>query len=84
MLGSRKNTPLFGFCQTYNLKGNIRPTGYNEEKWHWSFLPLSRAFTQEYKKIITEEDIKGFLGDENVSALNLINNYVLAINPECL
>ncbi len=79
-----KNTPLFGFCQTYNLKGNIRPTGYNEEKWHWSFLPLSRAFTQEYKKIITEEDIKGFLGDENVSALNLINNYVLAINPECL
>ena len=29
-----KNAPLFGFCQTYNLKGSVRPTGYNEEKWH--------------------------------------------------
>ena len=79
-----KNASLFGFCQTYNLKGSTRPTGYNEEKWHWSYLPLSKTFTQEYKNLIKDEDIEGFLGDENVPNLNLIDNYILGINPDCL
>ena len=78
------NAPSFGFCQTYTIKGQERPTGYNEEKWHWSYLPLSQNFTEEYKRLIKDEDIKGFLGDEYSSQLNLINNYVLGINPDCL
>jgi hypothetical protein len=80
----KKNAPLFGFCQTYNLKGSLRATGYNEEKWHWSYLPLSVNFTEEYKRLVKDEDIKGFMGDEYVSEENLINNYVLSINPECI
>lgn len=79
-----KNAPLFGFCQPYNLKGTARPTGYNEEKWHWSYLPLAKTFTQEYKSLIKEEDITGFLGDENVLGQDLINDYVLGINSDCL
>jgi len=79
-----KNAPLFGFCQPYNLKGTGRPTGYNEEKWHWSYLPLSKTFTEEYKNLIKNEDIKGFLGDKYVPNLNLINDNVLGINPNCL
>ncbi len=79
-----ENASLFGFCQTYNPKGPGRQTGYNEEKWHWSYLPLSRNFTQEYKKLIKSEDIEGFLGDEYVAEENLINNYVLSINPDCI
>ena len=79
-----KNAPSFGFCQTYTLKGSIRPTGYNEEKWHWSYLPLSRTFTEEYKNLIKDSDISGFNGDEYVSTENLISNYVLSINPNCL
>ncbi|MEI8174818.1 MAG: M15 family metallopeptidase [bacterium] len=78
------NAPLFGFCQVYNIKDDYRPTGYNEEKWHWSYLPLSKNFTEEYKNLIEDKDIKGFLGDEYVSSFDLINDYVLAINPECL
>ena len=78
------NAPLFGFCQTYNEKNEERLTGYNEEKWHWSYLPISRELTQKYKKLIKDEDIKGFLGDEFVAQENLINNYVLAINPDCI
>ena len=78
------NAPLFGFCQPYNLKGNNRPTGYNEEKWHWSYLPLAKNFTEEYRNLITEEDIVGFQGDEYASQLNLINDYVLGINSECI
>ena len=53
-----KNAPLFGFCQPYNLKSGVRLTGYNEEKWHWSYLPLSQIFTKEYKNLIQDEDIK--------------------------
>ena len=79
-----KNAYLFGFCQTYNLKSNEKQTGYNEEKWHWSYLPLAKIFTQEYKSLIKNEDIKGFLGDEYAPELNLIENYALSINPDCI
>lgn len=79
-----KNASAFGFCQPYNKKGNTRTVGYNEEKWHWSYVPLAKTFTQEYKNLIQETEINGFMGDENVSKLNLINDYVLGINPECL
>ena len=79
-----KNAPSFGFCQTYDLKGSARGTGYNEEKWHWSYLPLSQTFTKEYKKLIKDTDISGFDGEEYVPSLNLINDYVLAINPDCI
>jgi len=78
-----KNAGEFGFCQPYNLKDGERPTGYNEEKWHWSYLPLSQNFTEEYKNIITTSDIKGFDGDQYVSSQDLINDYVLDINPAC-
>ena len=78
------NAPLFGFCQTYNEKGSNRMSGYSEEKWHWSYLPISRTLTQDYPNLIKEEDIKGFLGDEYAAGENLIKNYVLSINPDCL
>jgi LAS superfamily LD-carboxypeptidase LdcB len=79
-----KNAWEFGFCQPYTAKGTDRPTGYNEEKWHWSYVPLSKNFTEDYKNLITNDDIKGFDGEEYVPDLNLINEYVLGINPECL
>jgi D-alanyl-D-alanine carboxypeptidase len=79
-----KNAASFGFCQPYTEKGPARPTGYNEEKWHWSYLPLAKDFTQRYKTLITAGDIKGFDGDEYVKSINLIDDYVLGINPACL
>ncbi|OGI94345.1 hypothetical protein A3A03_03340 [Candidatus Nomurabacteria bacterium RIFCSPLOWO2_01_FULL_40_18] len=79
-----QNAPLFGFCQVYNQRDENRPAGYSEEKWHWSYLPLSRTFTQDYERLIKETDITGFDGDEYAPYLNLIQNYVLSINPECV
>ena len=79
-----QNAMNFGFCQTYTLKGEgERENGYSEEKWHWSYLPLSRGFTQDYKRLITDADISGFDGDQYGSYFNLIPNYVLSINPAC-
>lgn len=80
----KKNAASYGFCQTYTAKGPERPTGYNEERWHWSFTPLSKSFTEEYAKLISSSDISGFDGDQYVPQFNLINDYVLGINPECL
>jgi LAS superfamily LD-carboxypeptidase LdcB len=79
-----QNAASFGFCQTYTAKGPDRPNGYNEEKWHWSYLPLSQKFTEDYKNLITNSDITGFDGDEYVNQEDLIDNYVLGINPQCL
>lgn len=79
-----KNASQFGFCQTYTPKDVNRKTGYNEERWHWSYTPLSKIFTKDYKNLIKNEDIRGFLGDEFVSEYDLVNNYVMAINPACL
>ena len=78
------NAREFGFCQVYDSKGESRVSGYNEEKWHWSYLPLAKDWTSKYKDFITDADIKGFLGDSEAPKLNLIQNYVLSINPECI
>jgi LAS superfamily LD-carboxypeptidase LdcB len=79
-----QNAPTFGFCQPYNFKNGFRTTGYNEERWHWSYLPIARELTQKYKNSIKEEDINGFLGEKFVPGQNLIDDYVLGINPDCL
>jgi len=78
------NAGHFGFCQTYRARELDRRTGYNEEKWHWSYLPLSRGFAQEYKRLIKSEDISGFMGDEYAVGQDLVNQYALNINPSCL
>lgn len=74
----------FGFCQPYKTKGVDRITGYNEEKWHWSYLPLSRIFTLEYPTLVTNEDVGGFSGDEFVPREDIVTNYVMSIRPDCI
>jgi len=65
----------YGFCQPYSSKANGR-TGYEEEKWHWSYLPLSKLFLEEYKKQISYSDITGFEGSEEAFPLEIITDYV--------
>jgi LAS superfamily LD-carboxypeptidase LdcB len=65
----------FGFCQPYTSKESGR-TGYEEEKWHWSFVPLSKSLLEEYKNQIRYTDITGFLGGETAASLQVIEKYV--------
>ena len=65
----------YGFCQPYTSKSSGR-TGYEEEKWHWSYLPLAKDFLNEYKKQIQYEDINGFSGGETAKSLQVIEKYV--------
>jgi zinc D-Ala-D-Ala carboxypeptidase len=78
------NAPRFGFCQPYSPKGDARPYGYNEEKWHWSYLPISQKLTEQYKLRIKNENVSGFAGAEVAPQIDIVNKYVLGINVECL
>ena len=39
------NAANYGFCQPYSPKDQKRPNGYNEERWHWSYMPISKILT---------------------------------------
>jgi len=70
----------FGFCQPYTAG---RPYGYHEEKWHWSYTPLSMSFLTQYKKSIQDADIQGFLGSNLAGEIGAVKHYVLGINQDC-
>lgn len=73
----------FGFCQPYTPKGKSRPTGYEEEPWHWSYTPLSSVFLEKYNQLITHQMLTGFEGHETADTLQVIPNFVYGINPAC-
>jgi LAS superfamily LD-carboxypeptidase LdcB len=78
-----ENAPKYGFCQVYTDKKNGR-TGYEMEKWHWSYMPLSRQVLERYNKRVKITDFKGFSGSEMADTVNVIKNYVNGIEDcEC-
>jgi len=78
------NAASFGFCQPYTAKGEERPDGYNEEKWHWSYLPIAKKLTEQYELRLSDKDINGFLGAETATDIEVVRKYVLGINRACL
>lgn len=70
----------YGFCQPYTAG---RPSGYREEKWHWSYTPLSKTLLEQYKNNLSDADIKGFKGAETAAEIGIVKNYVLGINTTC-
>ena len=79
----KRNAPNFGFCQVYTKKSDKRPYGYNEESWHWSYLPLALPLSRAYAKRIRYNDMKGFLGAKLAKKLKIIERYVKGIDPAC-
>jgi LAS superfamily LD-carboxypeptidase LdcB len=78
------NAHKFGFAQPYSAKSMKRRFGYEEEKWHWSFLPLSVRLTEAFSKLIDYNDFFGFEGAETAEEMQVINHYVLGITKVCL
>lgn len=78
-----KNASTYGFCQPYSKKGTDRTTGYEEEKWHWSYYPVSSQLLRQYSEKITFEKIKGFKGSGTAKSLDVIKNWVQGISPVC-
>jgi D-alanyl-D-alanine carboxypeptidase len=73
----------YGFCQPYTAMGPDRPEGYQEERWHWSYMPLAARYLKAYRAQVKLEDIMGFLGSETAAALHVIEHYVAGIAPPC-
>ncbi len=74
----------FGFYQVYTEKGPERPTGYNEERWHWTYLPTSKKILDAAKSKLHDEDFSGFLGANTAPKISIVRDYVLGINKACL
>jgi zinc D-Ala-D-Ala carboxypeptidase len=78
-----KNARNYGFCKTYNDKTISNRTGYSQEDWHWSYLPLSVEITLQYASQISLSDITGFKGSDTAKSIDVIKNYVLGIATDC-
>ena len=72
------NAYKFGFFQPYTSKDCGR-TGYNEEKWHWSFKPLSSHYLKVYNDSISHKAITGFIGSTVAKDIDVIKKYVNGI-----
>ena len=77
------NAHKYGFHRPYTKKNSERPNGYNEEKWHWSYIPLSKLMLKDAKGLITDAKIKGFSGSEYASELSVVNQYIFGVDPSC-
>jgi zinc D-Ala-D-Ala carboxypeptidase len=73
----------YGFCQPYTVKGEDRPTGYEEEKWHWSYMPVASWYLQQYPVDVGYERLTGFEGAAAAKDIDVIASYVQGINPDC-
>jgi len=77
-----ENASRFGFCQPYVSKASGR-TGYEEEKWHWTYTPLSKKYLESYNQLVGYDRICCFKGSELATLLRVIQEYVNGINPAC-
>jgi LAS superfamily LD-carboxypeptidase LdcB len=78
-----ENGASFGFCQPYTPKGDARPHGYEEEKWHWSYMPISSKLTKLAESALVNEMISGFDGSETAVSIDVVSKYVLGVNSAC-
>ncbi|MEL6389252.1 MAG: D-alanyl-D-alanine carboxypeptidase family protein [Bacteroidota bacterium] len=79
----KANAKEFGFCQPYTAKTDGR-TGYEEERWHWSYTPTSESITAYCKRHLSDDLITGFDGSKTAGQIKVVENYVLGINSVCL
>lgn len=77
------NAKRFGFCQPYNAKSLRNNKGYEEEKWHWSYKPISsslrKMWISEYQSKSLQ--LSGYNGVEIMNSKAL--DYVSEISSEC-
>jgi zinc D-Ala-D-Ala carboxypeptidase len=72
------NAAEFGFHQVYTNKSKGR-TGYEEERWHWSYLPLAETMWEQYCGNFNDSMMRGFEGSEWADTLLIMQNYVQGI-----
>jgi len=79
----RNNAHKFGFYQSYTSKNSGR-TGYEEEKWHWSYMPIAVLCQEVVKRELDNRDIAGFPGYEQAVNIDVKNNYIFGLDNFCI
>ena len=74
---------VYGFCQAYTALGEDRPSGYQEEKWHWTYVPVAKEIQRKAQELLKNEDITGFFGSETAVEIDVVGKYVFGIHPAC-
>jgi zinc D-Ala-D-Ala carboxypeptidase len=78
------NAADFGFHQVYDDKSSGR-TGYELERWHWSYLPIAEPMLAAYNKVIQTADLTDadFSGARTADSLRILPDFVNGVNlPE--
>jgi LAS superfamily LD-carboxypeptidase LdcB len=73
-----KHAAEYGFCQPYTSKSGGR-TGYEEERWHWSYMPLAGPLLAAYQSRVTPQDILGFMGSGTAEAVSALTDFVAGV-----
>ncbi len=73
----------YGFCEVYSARDGRRQTGYEPERWHWSYIPTASRYLAAYVEA-RDAQPRGFEGDVAAPQINWLTDYVLGINPDCL
>ena len=81
----KENAARFGYCQVYSAPDLTTPprSGYSEERWHWSYIPVSSSLLKNYLANVGDGLIRGFSGDDLVGRLRIRDQYVSGIAQEC-
>ena len=77
------NAKKFGYCRPYTKLGTDRQSGYQEEKWHWSYNPVANFCTEYARLHLENEMFSGFKGSEVAKQINIKDNYILGISSSC-
>lgn len=73
----------YGFDRPYTNKSIEGRKGYNEEKWHWTYLPLSRQFLKMADSLLTDDDFHGFEGSQTAPMVGIKDNYIMGVASSC-
>ena len=78
------NAFKFGFHMTYDNQEETKRTGYKMEKWHWSYMPISKQFLIQFNEYVKCENISSFKGSKFAchQDVDVIKNFVNGINTD--
>lgn len=73
----KENAGHYGFHQVYDDKSTGR-TGYELERWHWSFLPTANLMLAAYNQRISEDSLMDaeFSGSDTADSLRVLTDFV--------
>ena len=54
------------------------------EKWHWSYMPISKSYLNEFMRLVDYTDFDGFVGCRLAKVLGVKEDYAEGIESQCL